>query len=191
MAYGGLKAYVKKPLLTFVKILMKVPKYKKSFPEKLPDDIKKQVAIITSMYLIMNKKTSNEKAFSIVQAIITPIALSVQFGNFRFAQNERNFENLKKSHQRSISEGPTRTNKLEIIEETDKIYHFRVKSCLHQGLFKRLGVPELTRIMCNVDNALYNLYSPDKVVFHRNGYGNTIVDGCKYCEFICENKINI
>ena len=188
IAYGGLKGYVRYPLWIFLKILLKVPKLKKQLPGKLSEDIKKQVAIITSMYLVIKQKADQERALSTVQAIITPVAISVQLANFRYAEVERSFENLKKYHEIAISESPTRANIKEIIESSDERYHFRVKGCLHLGLFKRLGVPELTRIMCNVDNALYNIYCPDKVLFHRNGQGNTIFEGNKYCEFFCENK---
>ena len=188
IAYGVIKGYAKNPFWLFIRILLKVPRLKKQLPKKLSDDIKKQAAIIASMYIVMKEKVDKERALSTVQAIITPVAIAVQLGNFRYAETERSFESLKKYHEMAISESPTRTNIKEIIESSDKKYHFRVKSCLHMGLFKRLGVPELTRIMCNVDNALYNIYCPDKVLFHRNGQGNTIFEGSKYCEFICENK---
>ncbi len=188
IAYGVLKGYAKNPFRLFLKILLNVPKIKKQLPQKLDDDIKKQAAIIASMYNVLKEEVDKERALSTVQAIITPIAIAVQLGNFRYAETERSFDNLKKYHEMAISEGPTRTNKMEIVESSDEKYHFRVKSCLHMGIYKRLGVPELTRIMCNVDNALYNIYSPDKVVFHRNGPGHTIFEGCEYCEFICENR---
>ncbi|MEA3346916.1 MAG: L-2-amino-thiazoline-4-carboxylic acid hydrolase [Candidatus Auribacterota bacterium] len=188
IAYGVLKGYAKNPLRLFIKILLKVPKLKKQLPKKLSNDIKKQAAIIASMYIVLKEKVEKERALSTVQAVITPVAIAVQLGNFRYAETDRSFEKLKKYHEMAISESPTRSNIKEIIESSDEKYHFRVKSCLHMGLFKRLGVPELTRIMCNVDNALYNIYSPDKVLFHRNGPGHTIFEGCKYCEFICENK---
>ena len=159
---GGGKGYAKNPFRLFIKILLKVPK------------LKKQAAIIASMYIVIKEKVEEDRALSTVQAIITPIAIAVQLGNFRYAETGRSFENLKKYHEMAISEGPTRTNKMEIVESSDEKYHFRVNSCLHIGIYKRLGVPELTRIMCNVDNAIYNIYSPDKIRFHRNSPGHTI-----------------
>ena len=188
IVYGALEGYVKHPFWFLVKTVFKASKLKKQLPKKLSGDIKNQVALISSMYIIMKEKIEKERALSTIQAIMIPVAIAVQLGNFRYAETKRSFENLKKYHEMAISESPTRTNVKEIIESSDKKYHFRVKSCLHLGLFKRLGVPELTRIMCNVDNALYNIYCLDKVLFHRDGVGNTIFEGCKYCEFICENK---
>ncbi len=188
IVYGGLKGYVKRPLWFLVRTVMKASQLKKRLPKKLSGDIKTQVAMIASMYTILREKVDSERALSTVQAIMIPAALSVQLGNFRYAETERSFESLKKYHAMAISESPTRTNIKEIVESSDERYHFRVKSCLHRGLFERLAVPELTRIMCNVDNALYNIYCPDKVLFHRNGPGNTSFEGNEYCEFVCENR---
>jgi len=188
IVYGGLKGYVTRPFWFLLKTALKASQLKKQLPERLSGDIKTQVAMIASMYILLKEEVGPERAFSTVQVIMIPVALSVQLGNFRFAETERSFESLKKYHEMAISESPTRTNIKETVESTDEKYHFRVKSCLHKGLFKRLGVPELTRVMCNVDNALYNIYCPDKVLFHRNGPGNTILEGNEYCEFICENK---
>lgn len=188
IAYGGIIGYIKRPFWFLIKTLMKVPSLERKLPKKMPGDIKKQVALISSMYLILKKKTDEKRALSTIQAIITPVAISVQLGNFRYAETNRSFENLKKYHEIAIAEGPTRANRIEIIESSEKKYHFRVKSCMHSGLFKRLGVPEITKIMCNVDNALYNIYCPDKVVFHRDGIGKTIFEGNEYCEFVCEKR---
>ncbi len=188
IVYGGLKGYVKRPLWFLVRTVMKASQLKKRLPKKLSGDVKTQVATIASMYIILKEKVDPERALSTVQAVMIPVALSVQLGNFRYAETERSFESLKKYHAMAISESPTRTNIQEIVESSDEEYHFRVKSCLHRGLFERLGVPELTRIMGNVDNALYSICCPDKVLFHRNGPGNTIFEGNEYCEFVCENR---
>ncbi len=37
-------------------------------------------------------------------------------------------------------------------------------------------------IMCSIDNAIYNTYLPEKLIFQRNGLNNTIPDGNEYCE---------
>ena len=185
--YGGLKGYLTRPFWFLIRTALKASQLKKQLPKRLSGDIKTQVAMIASMYILLKEKVDQERALSTVQAIMIPVALSVQLGNFRYAETERSFESLKKYHEMAISESSTRTNVKEIVESSDKKYHFRVKSCLHKGLFNRLGVPELTQIMCNVDNALYNIYCPDKVLFHRNGPGKTIFEGNEYCEFICEN----
>jgi hypothetical protein len=53
--------------------------------------------------------------------------------------------------------------------------------------FKHLEVPELTTIMCSIDNAIFNSYLPEKITFHRNGINNRMVDGASECIFVMEN----
>ena len=48
-------------------------------------------------------------------------------------------------------------------------------------------MPELTRIMCEVDNAIFNSYLPEQVTFHRNGLGNRLADGAAVCHFVLEH----
>ena len=56
IAYGVLKGYAKNPFRLFIKILLKVPKLKKQLPKKLAADIKKQAAIIASMYIVIKEE---------------------------------------------------------------------------------------------------------------------------------------
>ena len=53
-------------------------------------------------------------------------------------------------------------------------------------LFEKLEVPELTSIMCSVDNAIFNFYLPNSIVFSRK-IGNTIFEGKKECDFSIKN----
>jgi hypothetical protein len=51
----------------------------------------------------------------------------------------------------------------------------------------QIGIPELTRLMCGVDNAISNSYLPEQVTFHRNGLGNRPAEGALACHFVLEN----
>lgn len=75
---------------------------------------------------------------------------------------------------------------MEIIEQTDNRYVYKVTKCMFYEFFKYLGVPELTRIMCSIDNAIFNSYLPEKIIFHRNGVNNRMVDGASECMFVME-----
>lgn len=39
-----------------------------------------------------------------------------------------------------------------------------------------------------VQQAIFNTYLPEKIIFHRNGMNNTIPQGNKFCKFVIENK---
>ena len=93
-----------------------------------------------------------------------------------------------KYQQKANNEGSTKLNALKIIEQSESRYEFRVTRCVFYELFNYLKIPELTAIICSIDNAIFNTYLPEKLIFHRNGLNNTIPQENKYCEFVIENK---
>jgi len=188
---GILKGYVRHPRLTQMRILLKVPSFMKKIRGEYPRDLKKSCALMISMYSCFRKKLDRERALSLVKAVGIPIALSVQMANFRYVEAERNLGNLIRFQKRTNREGPTRMNRIEIRKETDRAYHFTVDgSCCFHRIFSEAGVPELTTVFCDVDNAVFNIYSPDRIVFHRTGGGNRIADGADRCLFCCDRAVS-
>jgi hypothetical protein len=100
----------------------------------------------------------------------------------------RTFENLVAYQQRTSREGPTRWNEMHILEQSEHKYEFRVSRCMFHDLYNQLGMPELTRLMCEVDNAIFNAYLPEQIAFHRNGPGNRLSDGAPECHFVLEYR---
>ena len=98
----------------------------------------------------------------------------------------RTFENLCDRELAVNKTGPTRWNTLEVVERTERRFEVKVTRCLYHELTTSLGVPELTPIVCQIDNAGFNSYLPDEVLFHRGGVGRRIADGASECNFIWE-----
>lgn len=145
------------------------------------------ISLVSALYKELMKVMNPEKALSVVKASFLPVGLAMQMGNFRYVEDDHTFENLIKYQQRTNKEGPTKLNRMEVIEQCTKTYKFHVHNCMFKDEFTKLGVPELTTIMCAIDNVIFNAYLPDKVHFHRDGVDNRIIDGKHYCTFICEN----
>jgi len=188
MAYGILRGYLKRPLLFLLGTLLTFPSFKKRIPGDLPGDFVRTVALQGWLYIRLKDRVGREKAYEIMRAVILPIALAVQHGNFRSVEAGRTFENLVHYQQRTNREGPTRWNRMEIEEQSGKRYTFRVKNCLFYDFFSSIGAPELTKFMCATDNAIFGTYLPEEMTFHRNGLSNTIADGAPECRFIIECK---
>jgi len=188
MAYGILRGYLKSPLLFLLGTLLTLPSFKKRIPGDLPEDFVKTVALQAWLYIRLKDRVGQEKAYEIMRAVILPIALAVQQGNFRSVEAGRTFENLIHYQQRTNREGPTRWNRMEIEEQSGKRYVFRVKNCLFHEFFSSMGAPELAKFMCATDNAIFSSYLPEEVIFHRMGLNNTIADGASECRFVLENK---
>jgi hypothetical protein len=104
--------------------------------------------------------------------------------SYRAAEEERTFDNLCDEEIRVNRTGPTRWNMLKVVERTDRRFEIKITRCLYHELTTAMGVPELTPVICQIDNAAFNSYLPDRVVFTRGGTGHRIADGAKECNFI-------
>ena len=188
MAYGILKGYLKNPLLFLLGTILTLPSFRKKISKELPGDFVKTAALQGWMYIRLKERLGREKAYEIMRAVILPIALAVQQGNFRTVEAGRTYENLVKYQQRTNREGPTRWNRMEIEEQSEARYAFRVKNCMFHEFFSSIGAPELTTFMCATDNAIFSSYLPEEVIFHRKGLNNRIADGALECLFVLEHK---
>lgn len=185
---GVLKGYLKNPLLFLIISKISFKKFKQKIEINLPSDFIKTSGFMAWLYIRLKDKIGQEKAFEILRAGILTSGLAVQQANFRNVEEPRTFENLNKFQQQLNKNGITRLNTMEIIEESKDKYEFRISKCMFYELFTYLKVPELTLIMCSIDNAIFNTYLPEKLIFHRNGINKTLVMGNEYCEFVIENK---
>lgn len=183
---GILKGYIKHPLVFFLKTILTFNKFKKTIKLDLPKEFINSSGLIAWLYIRLKKEIHKDKAYEIIRATILCSGLAVQQANFRNVEVERTFENLVKYQKRVKNEGTTKLNTMEIIEETNNKYVYKVTKCIFYDFFNYLGMPELTRIMCSIDNAIFNSYLPEKITFHRNGINNRIVDGASECMFVIE-----
>lgn len=185
---GVLKGYLNKPLFFLIITKLTFKKFKKQIKLDIPADFIHSSGFIAWLYIRLKNKIGQEKAFEILRVGLLTSGLAVQQANFRNVEFPREFENLKKFQQKANREGSTKLNTMEIIEESENKYEFRVTRCLFYELFKYLKVPELTSIMCSIDNAIFNTYLPEKLIFHRNGINKTLLQGNDYCEFVIEKN---
>lgn len=185
---GVLKGYIKNPIGFIIKSKISFKKFKRNIKIDLPQDFIDSTGFIAWLYIRLQRKVGQEKAFEVIRAAVLTSGLAVQQANFRNVEDRRCFENLMKYQQKANNEGSTKLNTMEVIEQTESKYEFRVTRCVFYELFSYLKVPELIEIMCSIDNAIFNTYLPETLVFHRNGLNNTIPLGNKYCEFVIEKN---
>jgi hypothetical protein len=102
-------------------------------------------------------------------------------------EKPRTFETLCDQELEVNRVGFTRWNTLEVVERTNRRFEIKITRCLYHELATSVGAPELTPIVCQIDNAGFNSYLPDEVLFQRGGPGHRIADGSKECRFIWEH----
>ena len=186
IARGILKGYLPHPNLFILRLMLAVPRTKKKIQKNIPEDIKGLLALTIALYSLLLKTEEKEKALSLVKAVVIPIGLAKQYALLRFVEEpSHDLESLVRYSQRMKVEGPMRLNVMDVVDEGDSRYEFRVKNCVFKGVYARFGYPELLGTLCSVDNALYNTYAPDRITFTRGGAARTIARGNATCDFIC------
>lgn len=184
LVYAQMKAYVNFPFFTFLKAVLKMRKIALSISGEYPEDLKKICSLMISIYRTVGKGMEQKAALSLTKALVLPAALAVQMANFRYVEDRRNLSNLIKYQQMTNREGPTRMNRITVLEQNDRNYLFEIRGkCCFFEVFSFFGVPELTTIFCETDNAIFNIYCADQVIFDRKGMGNRIADGAEFCTF--------
>ena len=63
--------------------------------------------------------------------------------------------------------------------------------CVFYNFFNTINVPELTEIMCSIDNAIFNSYLPDEIFFSRESKNSKISTGDIKCTFCIKNLTGI
>ncbi|EHP85466.1 L-2-amino-thiazoline-4-carboxylic acid hydrolase [Methanotorris formicicus] len=62
--------------------------------------------------------------------------------------------------------------------------HFIIKECIFHDFFTGVGIPELTKLFCEIDKVFFSKAFPE-FEFHRNGsWENTIAYGKDFCELM-------
>ena len=187
---GILKGYLKNPFAFWFSTIISTNKLIKKITKENPKYPKAFVSGAASMaaaYMNLRKQLNKEQALMLMSVTTLPLGIMQQISKYRCAEDKRTFENLINYQKRLLSES-LGDFKMEVIEQNEKIYHYHIHSCKYNEVYTKLGIPELTSVICAVDNAFFNSYMPDKVKFHRMGVGNTIADGADYCTFVCVNS---
>ena len=111
---------------------------------------------------------------------------AVQNLQFDTVHKERNFDNFADLEVENNRSGLVRWNKMEVVQRTDRRFEIKITRCMFHEFAASLGIPEMTPIVCQIDNAMFNSYLPDEMTFDRGGIGHRIADGQRECNLIWE-----
>jgi L-2-amino-thiazoline-4-carboxylic acid hydrolase-like protein len=175
------------PLLFILGCKLTVGRFRKTIDPRFPKDVIDLAALPLWVYINLKKRIGQHKAFEIMRVAILTGGLTSWNFNYKAAEMERNFKNLCDEEIEVNKVGFTRWNTMEVVERTERRFEIKITRCLYHELATSVGVPELTPVICQVDNAAFNSYLPDKIVFNRGGPGHRIADGAKECNFYWES----
>lgn len=168
--------------------LATVGRFKKRIDPRFPKELVDLTAMPMWVYINLKQRLGQAKAFEIMRVAILTGGIAKWNLQFGTVEHPRTFENLFADELRVNQTGFTRWNTLEVVEHGPRRFELKVTRCLYHELAIALGVPEITPIVCQIDNAAFGSYLPDRVLFHRGGPGHRIADGAAACRFVVERS---
>ena len=179
-----LRTEIRFPKFFLLKCRLTVGRFRKTIDPKFPCELIDLAALPLWVYLNLKRRIGERKAFEIMRVAILTGGIAHWNLAYQVTEKKRTFENLCDAELEVNRTGPTRWNTLEVVERTPRRFEIKITRCLYHELTTSLGIPELTPVVCQIDNAAFNSYLPDKVVFGRGGPGHRIADGKKECNFV-------
>ena len=159
---------------------------KKRIDPRFPQELVELAALPLWVYIHLKAKLGAPKAFEIMRVAVLTGGIAQWNLAYATVDRKRTFAALCDQELQVNRTGPTRWNKLEVVDRSDRRFEVKVTRCLYHELAQSLGIPEITPIVCQIDNAGFNSYLPDEVIFHRGGPGHRISDGATECRFVWE-----
>jgi len=178
-----LKGKVRFPRLFLVTCKLTAGRFRRSIDPRFPVELVDTCALPLWVYINLKRRLGQKMAFEIMRVAILTGGIAQWNIAYRAAEQDRTFKTFCDEEIRVNQTGPTRWNTLEVVERTERRFEIKITRCLYHELMTAVGVPELTPVICQVDNAAFNSYLPDAVVFTRGGPGHRISDGAKECSF--------
>lgn len=172
------------PTLFLVRCKLTVGRLKRRIDPRFPQELIDIAALPLWVYINLKEKIGQQRAFEVMRVAILTGGLAQWNLQYGAADKERTFKNLCDAEIEVNKSGFTQWNTLEVVERSERRFEIKITRCLYHELTVSLGLPELTPVICQVDNAAFNSYLPDKVVFNRGGPNHRIADGKKECNFV-------
>lgn len=176
------------PRIFMLRCSLTVDRFKKTIDPRFPKDFIELTALPMWVYINLKEKIGQRKAFEIMRIAILTAGVAQQNLLFDPVNTERSFDNFIEKELEINRTGTTRWNTLQIVERTNQRFEIKIVRCLYHELTVSLGIPELTPIVCQIDNAAFNSYLPDQMRFQRGGVNRRIADGNDECNFTWEKE---
>jgi hypothetical protein len=174
------------PALYLLTRKLTLARFKKTIDKRFPPELIELAALPAWVYLGLKKRIGPSRAFEIMRVALLTGGTAAQNLQFDTVHRQRNFENFTALEIENNRTGLVRWNTTEVIDRSVRRFEIRVTRCMFHEFATSVGVPEMTPIVCQIDNAMFNSYLPDEMSFDRGGTGRRIADGRRECNFVWE-----
>ena len=174
------------PTLFLLRCKLTLGQFKKTIDRRFPAELVDLAALPTWVYLNLKKRIGQSRAFEIMRVALLTGGTAAQNLQFDTVHKERNFLNFSELEIENNRTGLVRWNKVEVVERSARRFEIKVTRCMFHEFAISVGIPEMTPVVCQIDNAMFNSYLPDEMTFGRGLLGGRIADGKRECNFVWE-----
>ena len=158
--------------------------------ESTESEFARRLSISAAIYLNLLERTEKEKAFEIMRKILVPIGCDEQMDNLDAlnVSNRPSMERLLAFYDFMGAGGVGQFVERKLIQKDEDRLHYEVRNCFFHRFYQEVGVPELAKLFCKVDEQFFPRAFPD-FKFHRGGSSqNTVAYGRDRCVFIFDRR---
>ena len=158
--------------------------FKRTIDPRFPRELIDLAALPAWIYVNLRKKVGQHRAFEIMRVALLTGGTAAQNLQFDTVHKERNFQNFSELEIENNRTGLIRWNTMEVVARSARRFEIRITRCMFHEVAVCAGIPEMTPIVCQIDNAMFNSYLPDEMTFDRGLLGGRIADGQRECNFV-------
>ncbi len=174
------------PKLFLLRCKLTLGRFKRTIDRRFPSELIDLAALPAWVYLNLRKKFGQHRAFEIMRVALLTGGTAAQNLQFDTVHKERNFQNFSELEIENNRTGLVRWNAMEVVERSAQRFEIRITRCMFHEFAVSVGIPELTPVVCQIDNAMFSSYLPDEMTFDRGGIGCRIADCKRECNFVWE-----
>ena len=179
-----LKQELRFPKLFLLRCKFTLGRFKKTIDARFPKDLIELAALPAWVYLNLKKVIGQPKAFEIMRVALLTGGTAVQNLQFNTINKERTFQTFADLEIANNRTGLVRWTKMENVNRTTTRFEIKDTNCMFDEFAVSVGIPEMTPIVCQIDNEMFNSYLPDEMRFDRGGARRRISDGAHEFNFI-------
>jgi hypothetical protein len=150
----------------------------------------KQYAVSGALYKELTSKFGKDKAFDIMRKIVVPCGclLVRNYMTQMGLKSKSGMDRIVYFNQYMNNTPANKHNVRETVCVNENVYHYAITRCCVLDFYKEIGMPELTQLICEVDNVTYPEGFP-QFHFDRDGsWSNTMAYGHDKCHFRLTKK---
>ncbi len=175
---------LKFPRLFLLGCKLTLGRFRKSIDKRFPLELINLAALPAWVYINLKEKIGQHKAFEIMRVALLAGGTAAQNLQFDTVHKKRDFQSFPELEIENNRTGLVRWNQMEVVERSARRFEIRITRCMFHEFAISVGIPELTPVVCQIDNAMFNSYLPDEMTFDRGPLGGRIADGRHECNFV-------